>query len=296
MPERHPTTGAILAFLAATFFGISGVVAGGVFDTVEPTYVAQARSIIAAVLLLLYAWWRKALRPGPGIWRLVLLGLNLATVNVTFYWAIDRLGVGPGATVQFLAPVLVLIWLAAVRKEPIAVVAWVASVVAVLGIGLVTEAWTMDSSDLIGVASGLVSAFLFASYLVYGEYLGERYRPATVASWGFVFASVFWAIVLPWWTFPFEDAGTVWLGLIVVGIVGTAIPFILDFFALAMTSSGIVGIIATLEPPIAAFLAAVFLDQQLGAIQWLGIFLVAGAVAVVQWRGLGAEHETTSIV
>ena len=111
-----------------------------------------------------------------------------------------------------------------------------------------------------------------------------------------MFASVFWAIVLPWWTFPFEDAATVWTGLIVVGVVGTAIPFVLDFIALRMTSSGIVGIIAAAEPPIAAFLAALFLDQALGPIQWFGIFLVAGAVAVVQWRGLGAEHEATSIV
>lgn len=296
MPERHPTTGAILAFFAATFFGISGVVAGGVFDTMEPTYVAQTRSLIAAVLLLLYAWWRKALRPGPGIWRLALLGLNLALVNVTFYWAIDRLGVGPGATVQFLAPVLVLIWLAAVRGERIAGVAWMAAVAAVIGIGLVTKAWNLDSSDLFGVVSGLVSAFLFAAYLLYGEFLGERYRPATIASWGFVFASVFWAVVLPWWNYPVDQARDVWLGLIVVGVVGTAIPFILDFFALAMTSSGIVGIIAALEPPIAAFLASIFLEQQLGGIQWFGIFLVASAVAVVQWRGLGPEHETTSIV
>ena len=296
MPERHPTTGAILALFAATFFGISGVVAGGVFDTMEPTYVAQTRSLVAAGLLLIYAWWRKALRPGPGIWRLAVLGLNLALVNVTFYWAIDRLGVGPGATIQFLAPILVLVWLAAVRREPVAGVAWVAAVGAVVGVGLVTEAWALDSSDVFGVASGLVSAFLFAAYLVYGEYLGERYRPATVASWGFVFASVFWAIVLPWWTYPFDQAGDVWLGLIVVGVVGTAIPFILDFFALAMTSSGIVGIIATAEPPIAAFLASIFLEQHLGAIQWFGIFLVATAVAVVQWRGLGSEHETTSIV
>ena len=296
MPERRATTGAILALLAATFFGISGVVAGGVFETVEPAYVAQARSIIAAALLLIYAWWRKALRPGPGVWRLAVLGLNLALVNVTFYWAIDRLGVGPGATVQFLAPILVLIWLAAVKKEPIAAIAWVASVAAVAGVGLVTEAWTMSSSDVFGIASGLVSAFLFAAYLVYGEFLGERYQPSTVASWGFVFASLFWAIVLPWWTFPFEAASTVWTGLIVVGVVGTAIPFVLDFIALRMTSSGIVGIIAAAEPPIAAFLAAMFLDQALGPIQWFGIFLVAGAVAVVQWRGLGAEHETTSIV
>ena len=286
MPSNRPTTGAFLALTAAGLFGVSGAVAGGVFDTVDPAHVAQARSLIAAVLIGAYAATRGLLFPVTRWGRLVVLGINLALVNVTFYWAIDRLGVGPGATIQFLAATLILVWLALVRREHVRTAAWVAAIGSVLGVGLVTQAWSMEGSDVIGLAAGLVSAVLFAAYLVYGEHLGKDHRPAHVGAWGFIFASVFWACVLPWWTFPFEDASQVWLDLIIVGVVGTAAPFLLEFAALRLAPSSLVGIVATAEPAIAAVAAVIILDQTLDPVQWFGIGVVIVAIAAVQRWGI----------
>ena len=296
MSGGRSASGALLALFAATCFGVSGAVAGGVFDTISPAHVAQSRSLIAAVLLLAYAAAQNALRPTGPWWKLALLGLNLALVNVTFYWALDLLGVGPGATVQFLAPIFVLVWIAVVQREHVGRLAWVAAVAAVFGVGLVTGAWTGSISNMAGFAAGLASAVLFAAYLVFGEHLSGEFRPSTVAAWGFVFSSAFWAVVLPWWDYPFAEASDVWLELLVIGVIGTAVPFVVEFAALAMASSGVVGIVATAEPPIAAVAAVVLLGQQLEPVQWAGIAIVALAVAAVQRWGLGAEHETTPVI
>jgi drug/metabolite transporter (DMT)-like permease len=295
MPGRRSAAGAGLALAAAGLFGVSGAVAGGVFSTVDPAHVAQARSLIAAVLLVGYAAFRGTLSPGGGLGRFALLGLNLALVNVTFYWAIERLGVGPGATVQFLAPTFVLVWIAVVRKQPVSPVAWLASIGAVFGVGLVTMAWDMDHSDLVGVAAGLAAAALFAAYLIYGEYLGRDHVPSQIAAWGFAFASLFWLLVLPLWTFPVGAAGGSWLDLLVIGVAGTAVPFMLEFVALTLASSGIVGIVATAEPAIGAVAAAVLLGQDLAPTQWIGIGIVVIAVAVVQRWGLSDAHPATPI-
>jgi drug/metabolite transporter (DMT)-like permease len=295
MSDRRSTTGGLLALAAAAMFGVSGAVAGGVFSEIDPARVAQSRSLIAAVLLTAFAVSRGVFRLDGGLAKFVLLGLNLALVNVTFYWAIDRLGVGPGATVQFLAPVLVLVWIAVVRRDHVSPIAWLAAIGAVFGVGLVTQAWSLGGSDLVGVSAGLASAFLFAAYLVYGEYLGETYAPAQLGAWGFVFASAFWAIVLPWWSFPFEAARANLADLLVVGIVGTALPFMVEFVALSMASSGVVGIVATAEPPIGALAAWILLDQQLEPVQWLGIAIVVVAVATVQRFGLTQTHPATPI-
>ena len=139
MSGSRSTTGGLLALTAAALFGLSGAVAAGVFSEIDPARVAQTRSLVAAVLLIAFAAWRGVLRPNGGLWKFALLGLNLATVNVTFYWAIDRLGVGPGATIQFLAPVFVLVWIAVVRGAHVGRAAWLAAVAAVLGVGLVTQ-------------------------------------------------------------------------------------------------------------------------------------------------------------
>ena len=289
------TKGAVLALLAATLWGVSGAIAGGVFDVVSPARVTQSRALIAAAVLVPYAAYRGVLRLEGGFWKFALLGINLAVVNVTFYWALDALGVGPGATIQFLAPILVLGWMAVVHKIKVSAIVWVAAVSAVAGVGLVTQAWNLEASDAFGVIAGLVSAAAFASYLLYGEHLGTTYRPAQIAAWGFVFASAIWLVVLPIWTFPTNIGAAAWRDLLVIGVFGTAVPFIVGFAALRLASSGVVGVVATAEPAVAAIAAAVLLGQTLALIQWVGVCVVVIAIATVQRVGLTDSHPTSPI-
>jgi drug/metabolite transporter (DMT)-like permease len=295
MAMDRTTKGALLTLLAATLWGVSGAIAGGVFDVVSPVRVTQSRALIALVVLVPYAANRGVLRLEGGFWKFALLGLNLAIVNVTFYWALDALGVGPGATIQFLAPILVLAWMAVVHKIRVRALVWVAAVCAIAGVGLVTQAWELEGSDMLGVVSGLVSAAAFASYLLYGEYLGKTYKPAQIAAWGFVFASVFWLVVLPIWTFPTDIGVAAWRDLLIIGVFGTAVPFIVGFAALRLASSGVAGVVATAEPAIAAIAAAVLLGQILAPIQWLGVGVVVVAIATVQRIGLTDAHPTSPI-
>ncbi len=111
MIGSRATRGALLALLTAALWGVTGAIAGGVFDIVPPAYVSQVRAVTTVLVLLPYALVRRTFSVPPQLWKFVLLGVNLALVNVTFYWALDLLGVGPGATIQFLAPIMVLIWM-----------------------------------------------------------------------------------------------------------------------------------------------------------------------------------------
>ena len=287
MPQDHAARGALYALLCAAMFGFAGAVAGGVFDVVPPARVAQARSLMVVVLLVPFAIMRGSFKPQPGLWRVALMGLNLALVTVTFYWAIDLLGVGPGATVQFLGPIMVLAWFAVVRRQRVQPVVWIAAVSAVIGVALVTRAWTLDGGDLLGIGAGLAAAVMFATYLIYGEFLAGTHNPLYITTWGFIFSSVIWLVVLPIWSFPTDIGGAAWRDLVVIGIVGTALPFVLEFRALALVSSSIVGVLATAEPAIGAAFASVMLDQRLTPIQWVGVATVVISVAAVQRFGLG---------
>ncbi len=83
-----------MTLVAAVLFAVSAVAAADVFESVEPVRVAQFRSIFAALILVAVAFRRNALSHGGRIGGLMLLGGNLAAVTITFYWAIERLGVG----------------------------------------------------------------------------------------------------------------------------------------------------------------------------------------------------------
>lgn len=281
----------LLALTAAGFYGISGAIAAHVFAEVDPARVSQARAILAAAVLVPYAWKRGRLgRQGQTPW-LIVLGLNLALVGITFYWALDRLGVGPGATLQFIGPFFVLAWMALVQRRPVGRLTWVAAGFAIGGVFLITEAWSISDLDMLGLSSGLLSAALFAGYFLIGEHLGKTLPAVTIISWGFVFASAFWLAVLPIWSFPTDLSGAAWGELVWIGLGGTAVPFIAQFAALRRVASGIVGVVATAEPVIAAAAGWVILDQSLTPLQIGGGLVVVAAVAAVhRWNVDGSDR------
>ncbi|MEA2024967.1 MAG: EamA family transporter [Actinomycetota bacterium] len=283
--DRSTRNGIAFALLAALFWGVSGAIAADAFTHVSPTRVAEVRAIVTSLFFIPFAYFRGALAPRGGLLGFALLGANLALVNVTFYWAIDRLGVGPGATIQFLAPIFVLLWMVVAQRRRVSPVVWAAAVVAVAGVFFITEAWTLEGGDWIGVAWGLISAVAFASYLIFGEYLGRSHPAITIVTWGFVFASIIWIFVQPLWTFPTDLSAKVWVELLWVGIIGTALPFLFGFSALRRAASGIVGVISTTEPVFAATAAWVLLGQYLSVIQMVGGAMVLGAAAVIQRWG-----------
>jgi len=82
-----------------------------------------------------------------------------------------------------------------------------------------------------------------------------------------------------------------WLELLWVGVGGTMVPFLATMAALKRASAGVVGVIASIEPVIAAVTAWLFLAQSLAAVQVAGGLFVVGAVAVVQRWGV-ADMET----
>lgn len=289
--SRSTQTGVVLALAAAAMWGVSAAVAASAFSEVSPARVAESRALIATAVLVPVAWWRGLLRSNGGWAWFLALGVNLVLVNVTFYVALDLLGVGPGATIQFLGPILVLVWMVVVQARTVHPVAWGAAGMALLGVFLVTEAWQLDGADWLGVAAGLAAAITFASYLLLGERMSHRYPIVTLMTWGFVFASLIWLVVQPLWSFPTDLSGEVWAQLLWVGIIGTALPFFASFGALRRVASGIVGVIATAEPVIAAAAAWVLLEQVLSPIQVIGGLLVLAAVASIQRWGI-AEVET----
>jgi len=155
-----------------------------------------------------------------------------------------------------------------------------------VGVMLITQAWALDELDVLGLTSGVTSAALFAAYFLIGEHLGKTLRAVTTITWGFVFASIFWVIVLPLWTFPTDLSNTAWAEMVWIGVGGTALPFLAQFAALRRIASGAVGVVATAEPVVAAASAWVLLDQSLSPLQIIGGLLVVLAVGAVHVLGV----------
>jgi drug/metabolite transporter (DMT)-like permease len=102
--------------------------------------------------------------------------------------------------------------------------------------------------------------------------------------WAFGFASLLWAITVPWWTFPFDAFGSLehlLLGLGVI-VVGTLLPFVLIVAAVRHIPASRAAVVATLEPVLGAVFAWLLKGEALATVQIVGGALVLAAVAWVQ--------------
>ncbi len=296
--RARPGLGYALTALAATLFALNGPLARELFDEgVSPTHLSEMRSAIAFALLLAALAVRaphKLRIARADVPRMAWLGIaGLALVHASYFVAIDRLKIGVALAIQFTAPVALLVWLRVVHGRRLAPTLWGSVWLSVLGSFLVVEAYHFGALDALGVLAAVVSMLTFAIYLVASERAGRRYDAFTTMVWGFGFATLFWLIVRPPWTFPFDkfdSPRTLALGL-GVAVLGTLMPFLLEVAALRHLPASRVGVVATLEPVLGALLAWVLLDEALGPAQLVGVCLVVAAVLWVQAHPPAPEVE-----
>lgn len=279
LSEKH-RRGIAYTALAALLFGVNGAVAADLLRAIPAGNVAQLRSVLAALVLGAIAYRRRAVATGGRLLALVGFGLNLAIVSLSFLVAIDRLGVGPGVTIQFSAPVMVLAWIRLMNRRRVPALAWVAALVALIGVALVSGAPHFGRLDPLGLLAAGIAALSFATYIILSGFLGRHLPAITIAAYGFAFSALFllaaFRVTLP------PNEGRVLAGVVWLVVLGTVVPFLLEVAALRLTDPGSVGVVATLEPAIAAAAAWWWLGQVLTPLQVLGGVLVVGAVALIE--------------
>ena len=301
-PERHPARGYALAAAAAAMWALNGSMARYLLDDgVGPFALSEMRSLGSWLILLVVLGLTR-----PQLLRvdrdelpaLAVLGVaGLAAVHASYFAAIERLDIGPAVTIQYLAPLLLLVWLRVVHKRQIANGLWGAVLLSAGGCFLVVRAYDAGDLDGIGVAAAFGAAVSFAIYMVGSERAGHRHEPVTTLFWAFGFASLFWAFAAPWWQFPFGELDSARNALLAAGVVvvGTLLPFICMVAALRHLPAPRAGVVATLEPVLAAVFAWIIHGEALAAVQIAGGMAVVAAVAWVQSRRPDLEAELAPV-
>jgi drug/metabolite transporter (DMT)-like permease len=291
--------GYALAAAGAALFSLNGSMGRYLLDDgVDAARLSQLRSAGSWLLLLviLGVSRRDLLRVDRSeLPSLALLGvLGLAAVHATFFVAVDRLEIGPVLTIQYLAPLLLLVWLRVVHNRRLSPGLWGAVALSLLGCFFVVRAYDVSGLDALGVLAAFGSMLTFAIYMVGSERSGQRHQAVTTLFWAFGFATLFWALVTPWWSFPWEGLASTRNALLAVAlvVVGTLVPFVLTVAALRLVPAPRVAVIATLEPVLAAVFAWIIHDEALAAIQIAGGMIVLTAVAWVQSHRPDLEAES----
>jgi len=300
--EPRPALGYAMVWTAAILFALNGTVSkvalGSGISTVELTQVRSVGAAVGFALVLAVLRPRSLrvrLRELP---FLAVFGVTgVAFVQWLYFVAIDRLPVGIALLIQYLAPLLVALFARYAMHEPVRRRIWGALALALVGLALIVEPWSEELAlDGLGLLAALAAAAAYAVYILLAE-RGVRGRdPFSLSLYGFLFAGLFWLVVHPVWRFPADLVGErtsllgnlgghhapLWLLLAFVVAVGTMLTFSLIVSALQHVSATRVGIVAMLEPVVAALIAWLWLAEALGPAQLLGGGVVLAGIVFAQ--------------
>jgi drug/metabolite transporter (DMT)-like permease len=300
--RRRPRLGYLMAATAAVLWGINGGISKTILSTgLSSERLAQVRSLGAALalvaILLVIAPGRLRLtrRELPFIVTFGIAGL--AFVQWFYFLAIHRLAIGVALLIEYLAPLLVALWARFFYKETVRGRIWVALGLALSGLALIVNVFGGGTSlSTAGALFALAGAFAYATYVVLAEHVVGNRDPVSLLAWGFLFASVFWAVLDPWWSFPghllTETTSLngnlqawhlpVWVLAALMIVIGTVAPFFLLISALRHLPATRVGIVAMLEPVVGAVVGWAWLSESLGGVQLVGAGVVLAAIGLAQ--------------
>jgi drug/metabolite transporter (DMT)-like permease len=291
-----------MAALAAVLWGINGAVSKVILASgLSSERLAQVRSLGAAaglVLILAVAAPGRLRLTRRELPYLVVFGVaGLAFVQWFYFLAIHRLAIGVALLIEYLAPLLVALWARFVQHAPVRRRIWVALGLALVGLALIVQLFGGGATlSTAGVLFALGGAFAYATYVLLAEHAVGGRDPVSVLGWGFLFASVFWAAISPWWTFPGHAivARTslgghlaslhlpVWALAAWMIVFGTIVPFFLLVSALRHITATTAGIVAMLEPVAGALVAWLWLGESLNGVQLGGAAVVLAAIGLAQ--------------
>ncbi len=291
--SREILAGTVIGLLASITFGVHPTAARAVYAAggsaslvIVATTAARALSLYVFCLLT-----KKPIFQAKADWPIAARGGFFQAVSVlAIFFAFTTLP-GPVAITITFTHTLMLLFFMAWRGETKLDRATVAVTVAALGgLSMVLNIWQPQGAiSAAGVMLALTAAVGTMSRLyVFGHQTKVR-PPAVVGAETFLCAALFVLPVFLWQplALPVRPSGYGWLALSCAAMsAGT----ILMFFGIGYLGAFRYSLLAKLEPVFTSLFAALLIGEVLGAMQYAGIAVVVGSLALYQYVEYRRRH------
>ena len=272
-----PVMGPLMPYLALAGGILSLAVGTSFAKSLFPLVGAQgtvALRVGLAALMLVAFWrpWRFKLTRDDAK-RVLLYGLVLGLMNLTFYLSLRTIPLGIAIAIEFMGPLAI----ALMHARRVIHFVWIGCAVA--GLMMLLPIWNgAQSLDPVGVGLAAIAGVCWALYIVFGKRLSHMHAGQSVAL-GMSTAAL---LIVP---FGVASAGIellsppVLMAGLFVAIASSALPYSLEMIAMRHIPKRTFGVILSAEPAVGALAGLVMLGEQLSGMQWLAIAAIMAASA-----------------
>ena len=270
-----------------------------VFADVGPAGTLTLRLVFAAL------WLAVLTRPGRADLRrilrsssladlavVVVFGLALAGMNLSFYESIARIPLGVAVTVEFVGPLSISV--AGSRRWTDGLWALLAAA-GVLLIASGSLSGAVRHLDIAGVGLALLAGIFWACYILLNKQTGQRFH-GTIGLTGAMTIGAL--VVIP---IGAAHAGAALLRPVVLGmgaavaLLSSLIPYSCDLAALRRATPRAFGILVSMSPALATLAGLVILGQQLSGLEIGALVLVVAANLGSSWLGTRTAAAATDV-
>lgn len=296
IPTLSVNRGLLYVLFAAIAWGTGGAVAAILYQSsgLGPIAVSFWRFAIGVLMLVILVMATGSNRPHPLMrafiqnqWgRMMIIGIGLAVYQTAYFAAVGKAGLALATVVTLgLGPILIAIGSHLTMGEKIRVSGLLTITFAIIGLGLLMGGEDLKPHSLIGLALAILSAVGYAGVTLITRSIG-RYGQADSFYTTFFGTIVGMICLLPFALLEgirplsghaFENI--VLLGYL--GLVPTAMAYMLFNAGLTSIRATTASIIALVEPVTAAIIAILFLGENLTPVALCGMAVLMASVLVL---------------
>lgn len=287
MEQKRALRGMILTLAGGTMWGFSGTCGQFLMQTKALTsdWLVPIRLFTAGFLLLVICWLKEGKRV-MYIWKqdaagILIFGVcGMSMCQYTYFTAIGASNAGTATVLQYVGPVLIMIYLSLKKRCLPGRNELLAIGLAVTGTFLLAthgNPGTMVLSEK-ALFWGILSAFALAVYTVQPGSLLETYGSAVVTAWGMLIGGVMLGILFRPWSIPVIVDAEVVTGMAVIILVGTILAFSCYMEGIRCVGPKKGSLYASVEPVSATVFSVLWMHAGFGVMDFLGFVCIISTV------------------
>lgn len=287
MNTKDSVRGAVLTIIGGTLWGFSGTCGQFLMQTkgLTSNWLVPIRLLTAGLLLLLICYLKEG-KKIFNVWKKDALGIlifgsvGMSMCQYTYFTAIGASNAGTATVLQYIGPVLILIYISLRNMQLPRWNELVAIGLAVLGTFLLATHGDPKSMVLSEQALfwGLLSAVALAVYTVQPGKMLKEYGSAVVTAWGMLIGGILLCTIFRPWSIAVTVDTTVLMGMAVVVIVGTVIAFACYMEGIRLVGPKKGSLYASVEPVSATVFSVLWMHVSFGMMDFLGFLCIISTI------------------